>query len=124
MCCTCLGSHLEGSQSNPSSSCPFVLGRGQGVRDAVEGPGEPPLGLLPLLSLQNWPALIARTTFIMVKKEHLWILKESSSTEIPKTATVCSEPAKILLLHVLEKHLNKMKPLLFSCLVDFFFLIP
>lgn len=34
--------------------------------------------VLPLLSLQNWPALIASTTFIMIKKkEPLWMLKES-----------------------------------------------
>lgn len=108
---------------------PFCAGKGseswRGYGGCGEGPGEPPLGLLPLLSLQNWPALIAPPTLIMVKKERLWILKQSSSAGIPKTATVCSRSAKILLLCVLEKHFNTMKSLVFSCLVDFFFfLIP
>lgn len=107
---------------------PFYAGKGSGswrfCGGCAEGPAEPSLGLLPLLSLQNWPALIAPSTFIMVKtKEPLWILKESSSAGIPKTTTACSRSGKMSLLHVLEKHLNKMKHLVFSCLVDFF-LIP
>lgn len=59
---------------------PCYAGDGSGSWRCCEGyakgPGEPPLGLLPLLSLQNWPALIGPSTFIMVKmKESLWILR-------------------------------------------------
>lgn len=101
---------------------PFYAGKGSGswrcCGGCGEGSGEPFLGLLTLLSL---PALIAPSTFIMVKKKApLWILKESSSAGILKTATVCSRSGKMSLLHVLEKHLNKLKHLVFSCLVDFF----
>lgn len=105
---------------------PFYAGKGSGswrcCGGCGEGPGEPPLGPLLLLSLQNWPALIAPSTFIMArKKKPLLILKESSGSGIPKAATVCSRSGKMS--HVIEKCLNNMKHLVVSFLVDFFILI-
>lgn len=105
---------------------PFYAGKASGSWRCSGGCGEGPrellLGLLPLLSLQNRPAQIAPSIFIVAKKKKpLWILKESSSSGIPKTATVCSRSGKMSLLHVLEKCLNNMKHLVVSFLVDFFF---